>query len=494
VGPEGAEVRSGSNWLLQLVDVESGTVLASAPAGSIRDIGHGAAYGVFFAVVADVAAHRNATLETRIFSSDSEATASHWAKFSQTAQLLWDSVPAAPATFTYNAGTVVQGEWRSTTRTVAFRPGAHGSLAGGTPDVVVTVSHGDPAPAAPAVTPEVGWQFTGWSPALPDTITADAETTAQYNAQTYTITFDTTGNGTLTGTLRQEVDHGGSTTPVMAIPGADSYVSRWTDGSTDNPRPLTNVTADAAYTAEFLILTPGDPNGDFELVYRHQSSSGLRKIWDFTGHYASAVGPYTLALDLVHDEKGAITGMGRFQGNLGGQPFDVGNLPVKAKAKGKGGVVTVKGSFKGVAGITSVSLKLTLTLDSTSLSLGGLVTGKLSDTAGASASVDSPVTLGLPVGMDGTYRLPVDLVLDATKGAVTGRSTLTLSNGRAAALLVKGKRAGGLTLLQFAGDKAADAAFGAIKLKLTVRTYSNRTADIQAMAGKAFGQSLKWPL
>jgi hypothetical protein len=280
----------------------------------------------------------------------------------------------------------------------------------------------------------------------------------------------------------------------MAIPGADSYVSRWTDGSTDNPRPLTNVTADAAYTAEFLILTPGDPNGDFELVYRHQSSSGLRKIWDFTGHYASAVGPYTLALDLVHDEKGAITGMGRFQGNLGGQPFDVGNLPVKAKAKGKGGVVTVKGSFKGVAGITSVSLKLTLTLDSTSLSLGGLVTGKLSDTAGASASVDSPVTLGLPVGMDGTYRLPVDLVLDATKGAVTGRSTLTLSNGRAAALLVKGKRAGGLTLLQFAGDKAADAAFGAIKLKLTVRTYSNRTADIQAMAGKAFGQSLKWPL
>jgi hypothetical protein len=67
-----------------------------------------------------------------------------------------------------------------TTCTVTFRHGTHGALAGGTPDVVVTVAYGAAAPAAPAVSPDYGWLFSGWSPALPATITADVETTAQY--------------------------------------------------------------------------------------------------------------------------------------------------------------------------------------------------------------------------------------------------------------------------------------------------------------------------
>ncbi len=66
------------------------------------------------------------------------------------------------------------------TYTVTFQPGAHGSLAGGTPAVAVTVNQGDPSPVAPAVTPDVGWLFSGWSPPLPATITAPVETTAQY--------------------------------------------------------------------------------------------------------------------------------------------------------------------------------------------------------------------------------------------------------------------------------------------------------------------------
>jgi hypothetical protein len=66
------------------------------------------------------------------------------------------------------------------THTVTFQPGAHGALAGGTPAVTVTVNDGDPAPAAPTVAPDMGWSFTGWSPPLPASITADAETTAQY--------------------------------------------------------------------------------------------------------------------------------------------------------------------------------------------------------------------------------------------------------------------------------------------------------------------------
>ncbi|MBN2449417.1 MAG: hypothetical protein JXR77_03450, partial [Lentisphaeria bacterium] len=73
--------------------------------------------------------------------------------------------------------------------TVTFQEGAHGALDGGTPDVEITVEHGDPAPAAPAVTADACWDFAGWAPALPATITEDVETTAQYTQQTYTVTF-----------------------------------------------------------------------------------------------------------------------------------------------------------------------------------------------------------------------------------------------------------------------------------------------------------------
>jgi len=239
-------------------------------------------------------------------------------------------------------------------------------------------------------------------------------------------------------------------------------------------------------------LVEGDPNGHFELLYRDPSSASLRKIWDLSGHYAGSVGAYALTLDLAHDEKGGLTGAGRLQRLAGGPPLDVPNLVFKGKAKGKAGGVTIKASLAGAAGAASAALKLALTLDGAALTLTGAVTGSVTDTTGAKAAIDAPCTLALPAGMDGTYRLPVDLLLDA-KGGITGTSTLALANGRTVALLVKGKRSGGVALLQFAGDTLASPAFAAVKLKLTVRAYTNGTADIVATSGKAFGQSLKWP-
>ncbi len=80
------------------------------------------------------------------------------------------------------AALVVAAEFAINTYAVTFQPGAHGTLAGGTPAVAVTVNHGDPAPAAPTVTVLASWLFGGWSPALPTTITAPAETTVLYTA------------------------------------------------------------------------------------------------------------------------------------------------------------------------------------------------------------------------------------------------------------------------------------------------------------------------
>jgi|GEM_PF-1186507 len=406
-----------------------------------------------------------------------------------------DEVNGNQCTVTLAASRTVTATFVPTvvTHTVTFHPGAHGTLAGGTPEVAVTVNDGAPAPSTPAVTPAPGWSFTGWLPALPATIVADVETTAQYEAVTCTVTFAFTGNGALTGTLVQTVPYGGSTTPVTAAPGADSYFRQWSDGSTDNPRTIDSVTADLALTAEFLPLVEGDPDGHFELVYQDQANPGPRRIWDLTGHYATVVKAYTLTLDLTEDEKGTLGGTGRFQGTVGGQAFDAGNLALKGKAKGKAGVVTVKGGLAGGNTSTSVSLKLAFTLDGAARRLNGTLTGSVSDTVGGKAAISATCALDLPAGMDGTYRLPVDLILDAGKGTIAGTGTLTLSNGRTVALLVKGKRSGGVTSLRLAGDKLAGPAFAAVKLKLAIRTYAHGEAYIQAMAGKAFGQSLKWP-
>jgi len=384
--------------------------------------------------------------------------------------------------------------------TVTFSSAGNGVVQGSVTQLLEPGQFGTAVTAVPAP----GYHFLRWmrgdvevSRANPLVLaggTDDMTIIAEFQINTYTVTFTTTGTGSLSGATTQQIPHGDSTTPVTAVPGAGWYFSQWTDGSTANPRTVTNVTADATYTAVFLALVPGDPAGDFELVYRNQSDPGLRKIWDLSGHYVWTSGTNTITLDWAHDEKGAILGTGRFQGTVGGQAVDIPNMAFKGSGKGKAGVVTVKGSVGGAAGTASASFKLALTLDVPALSLVGTVSGKVSDSVGGNATVSGPMALALPAGMDGSYRLPVHLILDGSKGTITGTSRMTLVNGRIVDLLVKGKRSSGVALLQLAGDKVANPAYGAIKMKITVRTYTNATADVEAMSGKAFGQSLKWPL
>lgn len=385
---------------------------------------------------------------------------------------------------------------------LSFASAGNGTLEGNAAQLLIP---GQFCTAVRAV-PAAGYHFLRWlrngvevSRANPLVIaggTADSTIVAEFEIDRYTVTFAVAGNGRLEGPVNQTVEYGGNAAPVTAIPADGWYFNRWLRNgvlfSVDNPLTVVNVTGDMALVAEFLALEPADPAGDFQLVYRDATNPNLRKIWDITGLYAGNLGAYQLALNLAHDEKGAVTGTGRLSGALKGNPFDVANMPIKGRAKGKAGILTFKGSMSGTSGTTTVSLKLTLTLDPATLALTGTVTGSISDTTAGKIAVNSPCALALPAGMDGTYLLPVHLVLDA-KGGITGTSVLTLSNGRVVALLVKGKRSGGTAVLKLSGDKLANPAFGAIKLKLTIRTYSNGTADIQAMAGKAFGQSLKWP-
>ncbi len=60
--------------------------------------------------------------------------------------------------------------------TISYKPGEHGTFA----VTSSTVEYGLSTPAAPAVTGESGYQFTGWSPSIRSTVTGDATYVAQW--------------------------------------------------------------------------------------------------------------------------------------------------------------------------------------------------------------------------------------------------------------------------------------------------------------------------
>ncbi|GAP71152.1 hypothetical protein BA6E_125593 [Bacteroidales bacterium 6E] len=69
----------------------------------------------------------------------------------------------------------------------------------------------------------------------------------------HTVTYTSGANGTLSGSTSQTVDHGGSGSPVTAVPNAGYHFVRWSDFSTSNPRTDVNVTSSFTRTATFAI-------------------------------------------------------------------------------------------------------------------------------------------------------------------------------------------------------------------------------------------------
>ncbi|MCL1969990.1 MAG: InlB B-repeat-containing protein [Candidatus Bathyarchaeota archaeon] len=94
------------------------------------------------------------------------------------------AVYVAGSTFNIYNDVTLFAVWQEDTYVVSFAPGGHGTFA---VQVTSGLRYGDVTPAAPAVTGEVGWRFTGWSPALSTTVTGSITYTAQW-AQNTTVT------------------------------------------------------------------------------------------------------------------------------------------------------------------------------------------------------------------------------------------------------------------------------------------------------------------
>ena len=140
------------------------------------------------------------------------------------------------------ADLVVTAQYEINTYTVAFKDWD------GTVLKTQEVQYGGDA-EAPADPTRVGYTFTGWDKAFTN-IMADLVVTAQYEINTYTVTFKD-WDGTVLKT--QEVQHGGDA-EAPADPTRVGYTFTGWD------KAFTNITADLVVTAQYEML--GDVDGD----------------------------------------------------------------------------------------------------------------------------------------------------------------------------------------------------------------------------------------
>jgi serine protease len=116
-----------------------------------------------------------------------------------------------------------------------------------------TVDHGSSA-TAPADPTRTGYTFTGWDTPF-DNVTGNLTVTAQYEINSYTLTYTAGANGSISGTTSQTVDHGSDGTSVEAVPDSGYLFSQWSDGSTENLRTDAGVTSDVTVEAVFLSIS-----------------------------------------------------------------------------------------------------------------------------------------------------------------------------------------------------------------------------------------------
>jgi hypothetical protein len=179
--------------------------------------------------------------------------------------------------------------------TVTFDSGEYGNITEG--EAVQQIEFGSAA-IEPTVTPVEGWIFTGWDKPF-DVVMEDITITAQYEIETFTVTFDPGENGAITaGDAVQTVQYGNDAIApeVSANPGYD-----FTGWDID----FTNVTGDLTVTAQYaiqnytVVFLPG-ANGSITsgetVLYADYGNSVEPPVvtpvesHDFTGWYSNTLG------------------------------------------------------------------------------------------------------------------------------------------------------------------------------------------------------------
>ena len=125
-------------------------------------------------------------------------------------------------------------------------------------DQVYTVEFGKATPAFNGTPARDGYKFTGWTPAVADTVTRNATYTAQWEkltpAEAFTVTYtDGVDNEEIFKDQVYTVEFGKATPAFNGTPARDGYkFTGWTPAVADT------VTRNATYTAQWEKLTPAE--------------------------------------------------------------------------------------------------------------------------------------------------------------------------------------------------------------------------------------------
>ncbi|MCX6879634.1 MAG: InlB B-repeat-containing protein [Verrucomicrobia bacterium] len=127
-----------------------------------------------------------------------------------------------------------------------------------------TVGSGNTA-TQPANPTRTGYTFVEWCSDLELTtsfnfgtpIIADTMLYANWQINSYTLTYGAGAGGWIDGTTLQTVEYGASGTAVTAVPDSGYQFVKWSDQSWTNPRTDSNVTADIGVTAIFELIPTG---------------------------------------------------------------------------------------------------------------------------------------------------------------------------------------------------------------------------------------------
>lgn len=147
-------------------------------------------------------------------------------------------------------------EFAINTYTVSYDTGDQGSVYGPPPQVL---DHGTFGGSVIAV-PTEGYHFAQWSdgvtenPRTDQTVTGNITVTAEFALNQYRLSYSAE-NGSIEGDTPQSIGHGNDGTEVKAVPDEGYRFVKWSDGSSDNPRTDTSVTADITDEAEFERVT-----------------------------------------------------------------------------------------------------------------------------------------------------------------------------------------------------------------------------------------------
>ena len=232
------------------------------------------------------------------------------------------------------------------------------------------VEHGKAA-TAPANPTRTGYTFTGWDKAFTN-VTADLVVTAQYSANTYTVTFKD-WNGTVLKT--QQVQYGGAAT-APANPTRTGYTFTGWDKAFNNV--TANLVVTAQYSANTYTVTFKDWNGTVlktqQVEYGKAATAPAnptRTGYTFTGWdkaFTNVTADLVVTAQYVQNAPVSTP-----------VPSDVPQIVVGSKTTMAGNTVTVDVSLKNNPGIISMMLHLSYDDALTLVSIGdtGLMPGRV---------------------------------------------------------------------------------------------------------------------